>query len=57
MTDDTLKVITPERGIQLSTYNSSVGFTLNDSLKDKIPDWAEYYAIVRTKNLTKDFTI
>jgi len=57
LTDDTLKVITPERGIQLSTYNSSVGFTLNDSLKDKIPDWAEYYAIVRTKNLTKDFTI
>ena len=57
LTDDSLKVITPERGVYLSTYNSSIKFTLNDSLKNKIPDWAEYYAIVRTKNLTKDFTI
>ena len=57
LTDDSLKVITPERGVQLSSYNSSIGFTLNDSLRSKIPDWAEYYAIVRTKNLTKDFTI
>ena len=57
LTDDSLKVITPERGFYLSTYNSSIKFTLNDSLKNKIPDWAEYYAIVRTKNLTKDFTI
>lgn len=57
LTDDTLKIITPERGVQLSTYNSSIGFTLNSSLVDKIPEWAEYYAIVRTKNLIKDFTI
>jgi len=57
LTDDSLKVVTPERGVQLSTYNSSIKFTLKDSLKNKIPVWAEYYAIVRTKNLTKDFTI
>ena len=57
LTDDSLKIITPERGVQLSDYNSVIKFTLNDSLKSKIPDWAEYYAIVRTKNLTKDFTI
>jgi hypothetical protein len=57
LTDDSLKVITPERGVSLNNYNSSIKFTLNDSLKNKIPDWAEYYAVVRTKNLTKDFTI
>ena len=57
LTDDSLKIITPERGVQLSSYNSTIKFTLNDSLRNKIPDWAEYYAIVRTKNLTKDFTI
>ena len=57
LTDDSLKVITPERGVTLSTYNSSIRFNLNQSLASKIPDWAEYYAIVRTKNLTKDFTI
>lgn len=57
LTDDSLKVITPERGVSLSTYNSSIRFSLNQSLVNKIPDWAEYYAVVRTKNLTKDFTI
>lgn len=57
LTDDSLKIITPERGVALSTYNSSIRFNLNQSLASKIPDWAEYYAIVRTKNLTKDFTI
>lgn len=57
LTDDSLKVITPERSVLLSNYNSSIKFTLNDSLKSKIPEWAEYYAVVRTKNLTKDFTI
>ena len=57
LTDDSLRIITPEREEQLYNYNSTIRFTLNDSLKNKIPDWAEYYSIVRTKNLTKDFTI
>ena len=57
LTDDSLKVITPERGLNLSNYNSVIRFNINQSLINKIPDWAEYYAIVRTKNLTKDFTI
>lgn len=57
LTDDSLKVITPERDLSLNTYNSFIEFTLNESLRSKIPDWAEYYAIVRTKNLTKDFTL
>ena len=57
LTDDSLKIITPERGLFLNTYNATIKFTLSDSLKNKIPDWAEYYAIVRTKNLIKDFTI
>jgi len=57
LTDNSLKVVTPERSVNLSTYNSSIRFTLNESLRNKIPEWAEYYAIVRTKNLTKDFTL
>lgn len=57
LTDDSLKIITPERDLSLNTYNSFINFTLNESLRNKIPDWAEYYAIVRTKNLTKDFTL
>jgi hypothetical protein len=57
LTDDSLKVITPERNLSLNTYNSFIEFTLNESLRSKIPDWAEYYAVVRTKNLTKDFTL
>lgn len=57
LTDDSLKIITPERDHVLSTYNSSIDFTINSSADSLIPDWAEFYAIVRTKNLTKDFTI
>ena len=57
LTDDSLKIITPERSLTLSQYNSTIQFTLNSSLINKIPAWAEYYSIVRTKNLTKDFTI
>ena len=58
LTNDTMKVITPERGLELETYNAFINFNLNtETANSIIPDWAEYYAIVRTKNLTKDFTI
>ena len=57
LTDNSLKVITDERDSDMTTYNRSIDFTLNSSANSKIPDWAEYYSIVRTKNLIKDFTI
>ena len=57
LTDDSLKVITPERTAAMDKYNAAIDFTINSAADSLIPDWAEYYSIVRTKNLIKDFTI
>jgi hypothetical protein len=58
LTDNAMKVITPERELELDAYNAFINFNLNtETANSIIPDWAEYYAIVRTKNLIKDFTI
>ncbi len=57
LTDDSMKVITSERSLTYTSYNSFINYTLNTSADQLIPEWATHYSILRTKNLTKDFTI
>ena len=58
LTDDSVKVITNERNLVYTTYNAFINYDLTSpSAKTLIPDWATHYSILRTKNLTKDFTI
>lgn len=57
LTDDSVKVITSERNLVYTTYNSAITYQLNNSAQTLIPEWATHYAVCRTKNLTKDFTI
>lgn len=57
LTSDDFKVITPERDLNLLTYIDSILWQLPNSAKTLIPSWATHYSIVRTKNLTKDFTL
>lgn len=57
LTDDSMKVITAERNLVYTTYNSFINYTINNTATELIPEWATHYAILRTKNLTKDFTI
>ena len=57
LTDDSMKVITNERGLVYTTYNSFIDYSINTSASELIPSWATHYSILRTKNLTKDFTI
>ena len=58
LTDDSMKVITNERNLAYTTYNSFVSYDLSgETSKSLIPEWATHYSILRTKNLIKDFTI
>lgn len=57
LTDDSMKVITAERNLVYTSYNSFINYFLNPVADELIPEWATHYAILRTKNLTKDFTI
>ena len=57
LTDENFVVITPERSEFITTYASSVDWTLTTASDIIIPDWAHHYSILRTKNLTKDFTL
>ena len=57
ITSDAHTVITPERQLNITTYNEKINWILNSSAKSLIPTWATHYSIVRTKNLTKDFTL
>ena len=57
LTDENFVVVTPERSEFITTYASSVDWTLTTASDVIIPDWAHHYSILRTKNLTKDFTL
>lgn len=46
-------VDTPERTYDQSVYNIGIAWTLSNSdALNEIPDWAYYYQVVRTKNLS-----
>jgi hypothetical protein len=57
LTDENFVVVTPERSEFITTYTSSVNWTLTSTSDIIIPEWAHHYSILRTKNLTKDFTL
>lgn len=57
LTNDSLKVITQERTLSLSSYNKAIKYSFGSSINTAIPDWATHYSILRTKNLTKDFSL
>ena len=57
LTDESMKIVTPERSLNLQQYIEHIEWQLNTSASTLIPDWATHYSILRTKNLTKDFTI
>ena len=57
LTDDSFVVITPERELNMTTYSESIKWELLSGSNAIIPTWATHYSIVRTKNLTKDFTV
>ena len=57
LTNDSLKVVTQERTLSLSTYNKSIKYSFGSNINTAIPDWATHYSILRTKNLTKDFSL
>lgn len=51
-TDDSLIITIPEREYNQSLFEGIVRFNINEG-NDRIPEWAWYYQIVRTRNLTK----
>lgn len=57
LTNDSLKVITQERDLSLYVYNKSIKYSFGSNINTAIPDWATHYSILRTKNLTKDFSL
>lgn len=57
LTNDSLKVITQERTLSLSSYNKAIKYSFGPNINTAIPDWATHYSILRTKNLTKDFSL
>jgi hypothetical protein len=57
LTNDSLKVVTQERTLALYNYNKSIKYSFGQNFNTAIPDWATHYSILRTKNLTKDFSL
>lgn len=48
--------ITSDRGYTISSYTVSLDWVLsNSNAVNEIPDWAEYYAVVRTKCLSTNY--
>lgn len=47
------EVVTPDRTYSQTVYNIGITWTLSNALaSDEIPDWAYYYVVGRTKNLS-----
>ena len=50
LTDDSMKVITNERNLAYTTYNSFVSYDLSgETSKSLIPEWATHYSILSNK--------
>jgi len=58
LTNDTLKVSVPDRDVSGSSFNQTIDWTLsNTGALTEIPDWAKYYSIVRTDNLSTRYFV
>jgi len=56
VTNDTLRKSFPGRQFSQIAFNNMLGWSLsNTNNLIEIPDWARYYAVVHTKDLTTDF--
>ena len=57
LTSDDMTIVTPERAMIMTTYTDRLEWELKSGSNTLIPTWATHYSILRTKNLTKDFTL
>jgi len=56
VTNETTKVLTPDRTYSTVSYTTDISWTLsNISASTQIPDWAYYYSVVMTKCLRTSF--
>lgn len=55
VTNDSLKVTTPDRIYSTVSYVTQINWSLSNQNSSEIPTWATHYSVVRTKNQRTNF--